>query len=296
MGGMQLQDALQDFLVQLRADGRSPHTVGQYRRHVTALEGWLERTRRRRTLASIDHRVLAAFLVDDAATQRPDGRPKKATSTNALRTSLRVFFRYCAEAGYLRENPARLVRRARCSPPPPRALTEAEVECLLGAVDAGEGEAARRDAALIRLMLGTGLRLSSALALRTDDVDLEHGEMRVHTTKGDRPLALPLSPTAVRDMRVYTSAHPPGLLFPGGNGEALSRRQAARRLAIWAERAGLVGRATAHALRHTFATALYAQTGGDLLLVQQALGHRSVTSTQVYATVAPGRLREILQR
>ena len=106
---MLLTKALDAFLLQLRADGRSPHTIGQYRRHVGLLDSWLARARRRRTLASITHQTLARFLVSDAARKRPDGREKKATSTNALRTSLRAFFAYAHAAGLVRENPARLL-------------------------------------------------------------------------------------------------------------------------------------------------------------------------------------------
>jgi integrase/recombinase XerC len=291
---MLLRAAVDAFLLQLQADGRSPHTIGQYRRHVGLLDAWLAGTRRRRTLGAIDHEVLARFLVDDAARKRPDGAEKKATSTNALRTSLRAFFAYAHAAGMVAENPARLIRRARCAPPPPRTLSAEEVCRLLAAVDSGTGAAAARDRALIRLLLGTGLRLSSALGLAGQDVDLAEGALHIRRAKNDRPTTLPISRGVARELAAYLRQRPDGLLFPGHGGAPLTRRQAGRRIEAWAAAAGLSGRATAHALRHTFATQLYGRIG-DLLVVQQALAHRSVTSTTVYATLAPGKLRAALR-
>ena len=290
---MDLRRALDAFLLQLDADGRSPHTRGQYRRHLGALDRWLTATGRPRELAAVDHETLAAFLVSDAARCRPDGRAKKATSTNALRTSLRAFFGYAHAAGLVASNPARLVRRARCAPPPPRALSDPEVERLLAALDGQAGEAARRDGALVRLLLHTGLRLSSALHLRVEDVDLRRAELHVRTTKNDEPVVLPLGPAAARDMNSYLRGARDGYVFPGEDGP-LTRRQAGRRIEAVAARAGLRGRATAHALRHTFACGLLRKAGGNLLVVQQALAHRSLSSTVTYARLGEGALRAAL--
>jgi site-specific recombinase XerD len=96
---MDLETALSKYIVQLQADGRSPHTIGQYCRHVGLLGTWLRSHGNAAAVEQIDHETLAAFLASPAARERPDGETKQATSTNALRTSLRTFFRYCHEAG-----------------------------------------------------------------------------------------------------------------------------------------------------------------------------------------------------
>src|SRR5262245_35719005 len=114
---MQLQDALSMFLVQLEADGRSPHTIRQYRRHVRAFGAWLGQGGPRRAVATIGHEDVARFLAAPVARTAVHGGPKRAISMNALRTSLRCFFRYLHEAGVVPQNPARLVRRAMCAPP-----------------------------------------------------------------------------------------------------------------------------------------------------------------------------------
>ena len=190
---MNLQDALSRYLTQLRADGRSEHTARQYERHIRRLEAWLHEKDHSREVEAIDHETLAAFLASPAARERPDGRAKKATSANALRTSLRTFFRYSHEAGYCTSNPARLIRRALCGAPPPRALSDEEQGRLLLALSKGTGPEAKRDHALFALMLGSGIRLGSALALEVGDVDLERGELQLRRTKGDVPTSVPLA-------------------------------------------------------------------------------------------------------
>jgi site-specific recombinase XerC len=242
---------------------------------------------------AIDHETLALFLASPAARTRPDGKTKKATSANALRTSLRTFFRYAHEAEYTRSNPARLVRRALCGTPPPRAMSDEEQGRLLLALAGGVGPEARRDHALFALMLGSGIRLGSALALETRDVDLERGELALRRTKGDCPVSVPLSRAVCAHLRSYLAGRPDGPLFNGRDGRALSARHAQRRLGIWCRKAGVERRISPHDLRHSFAIRLYKRTR-DLLLVQQALRHRSIASTTVYARCDEGRLREAL--
>jgi site-specific recombinase XerD len=273
---MSLDEALSRYLTQLRADGRSPHTAGQYRRHIALLGAWLSAHGRSAEVEEIDHETLAQFLSSPNARTRPDGKTKKATSANALRTSLRTFFRYAHEAGYVRSNPARLVRRALCGTPPIRALSDEEQGRLLLAVAEGKGPAAERDRALFTLMLGSGIRVGSALALEADDVDLERGELQLRTTKGNVPTSVPLSRAICDHLRAYVAGHANGLLFP------ISSRHAQRRLELWCKRAGIEHRVRPHDLRHSFAIRIYRKTR-DLLLVQQALRHRSIASTTVYA-------------
>lgn len=290
---MRLQDALDRYVVQLEADGRSEHTIGQYRRHVASLARWLEAESRSDDLATIDHETLAQFLTSPDARGSRRGGAKRATSMNAMRTSLRCFFGYAHAAGWTRENPARLVRRARCEGPSPRGLSDQDRDKLLGALIVGQGRIARRDHLLVELMLGTGIRLSAALALTDRDVDLARGEVVVQRAKGNRVERVVMG-TAVRDHLIgYLGERAPGALFPGPSGRAMTRRQAVRRLAGWMRRAGCSTVVSPHCLRLAFAQGLLNRTG-DIALVQRALGHRSVESTMVYARADEGRLRAAL--
>jgi site-specific recombinase XerD len=280
---MHLTHALSKFTVQLEADGRSPHTIAQYGRHVRALSTWLGS----KQVSSIDHEVLAQFLASPDARTRPDGQPKRAGSMNALRTSMRTFFGYLADAGVVDTNPARLIRRARCGAPLPKALSEADQKRLLRTIAAARGAPAERDAVLVQLMLGTGIRLGSALALQIEDVDLTRGDLLLRHAKGDREVRVFLPPAMRQLLRRFLRGRAEGPVFQGRPGQPLCARQFQVRFAAWQERAG-IRPVSPHALRHTFAMRLYRGTR-DLLIVKEALGHRSITSTMVYVGVAGRR-------
>jgi site-specific recombinase XerC len=291
---MMISVALERFLVQLDADGRSPHTIGQYRRHVRLLDDWLRAEGHSRRIDRIDHEVVARFLCSPAARCRPDGRTKKATSTNALRTSIRCFFSYLHRAGYIRVDPARLVRRALCFPSPPRALTDDEQKRLLRVLDTSRGEKPGRDAAIVHLLLSTGLRIGSAVALNVEDVDLNAHILWIRSTKGNRPDRVFLGRKITAHLRRWIGDRTTGPLFEAVPGRRITTRHVARRLSQWTARAGIRRPLSPHSLRHSFATRVYARSR-DILLVRDALLHRSIASTLVYATHDEQRLREVIR-
>ena len=287
---MHVQEALQAFLIQLEADGRSPHTIGQYRRHGLAFAAWLA-AHGDRPVADLKPDDLARFFADDAAKQSCRGGRKKAGSLNAMRTSLRCFCAHLHNAGLVAANPARLLRRARCAPPPPRALHADEQSRLRDVVAPGSGAAAARDRMLIELLLGTGVRIGSALALDVQDVDFAHSELLLRTTKNDRPTTAVMPAAVAGQLREYLAGRTDGPVFQV-NGRRLAARHAQRRLSGWLAKAGIQGR-SAHSLRHTFAADLLARTG-DLRLVQAALNHASIVSTTIYTSVDRARVRAVV--
>jgi site-specific recombinase XerD len=276
---MNLQEAIDAYVLQLDADGRSQHTIGQARRHLRLFAA--------NAPAELTPTTVATFFASDAARIRPDGRPKRATSVNALRSSIRTFFAYAHAAGWTPTNPARLLRRARTGTPPPRALSEAERDRLLERLAAADGPLARRDEMLVCLLLGSGLRIGSAVGLDVGDVDLERGELAIRSAKGDRPETVYLSSDLVVRLRRFIGGRTDGPLFSTACGVRLTTRQAARRFAA------LEAPGSLHGLRHSFATALLARTG-DLALVQAALRHRSIASTTVYAKTPAEKVRASL--
>ena len=289
---MRIEDALDRFLLQLVANGRSQHTIDQYRRHMLLLAHWAAQAGHCRDLRALDHEDLARFLVSPQALTRPDGRPKKATSVNALRSSLRGFFQYLHWAGYIDTDPSLLIRRAMCGPPPPRTLSATDQDRLLSTLAQAVGRAAERDHALFHLLLGTGIRISAALALLAEDVDLERGEILLRHSEGDREERIFLPPVVRDHLRQYLAGRRQGPVFTRQGGHPITTRHAQRRLRHWIQVSG-VSPATPHTLRHTFATSLYRRTR-DLLLVRRALGHKSITSTLRYASVADDDLREAM--
>ena len=284
---MHVQAALQAFLLQLEADGRSPHTIGQYRRHVTALATWLAANGSSH-VAKLTPAVLARFFADDGAKTSCRGGPKKAVTLNAMRTSVRCFAKHLHDSGLVRTNPARLLRRARCAAPPPRALHDDEQTRLLAMLAEARGAHAERDRMLIELLLGTGIRIGSALALDVEEIDFAHAEITLRSTKGNRPTTAVLPSTVGEKLKAFVGERATGPLFLAGDHRA-SMRHMQRRIATWFAKAGIVGR-SAHSLRHVFAETLLAKTG-DLRLVQAAMNHASIVSTTIYTTVDRAKLR-----
>jgi len=281
---MRVLSVLARYQTQLVADGRSVFWRDQVRRHVALLDRWLTSHRRSRDVRTIGHEDLAAFLGSREATMRLDGRAKKQTSNNALRTSMRAFFLYVHTAGHSPRNAAALVRRAKCAPPPPRAIPPDDLRRLIATIDAAKGWTAERDSVLFHLLAETGIRIGSALAARVEDLDVTHRELRLTTTKGNRPTVITLPAALCTRFRQHLHGRASGPLFQTDSGRSLGGRQVRRRMAAWLIRAGCRP-ASPHALRHAFAHRVYARTG-DLLRVQQALRHSSVSSTALYATSA----------
>jgi site-specific recombinase XerD len=290
---VKLQAALDRFTLQMRADGRSPHTVANYARHIALLGRWLATYGFSDDLDELLPEHLAAFLISREARESAHGGSKTSISMNGLRTSLRVAFGWFHEAGIARTNAARLIRRAICSPAAPKALSDADVERLVATLIVTQGPVARRDHLLVHLLVATGIRIGSALALDVTDIDLASSTLHLRKCKGDRAEHVFFG-ADLRDHLVGYLAHKPrtGPLFRNPQGERLGKRSAQVRISTWLERAEVDG--TPHSLRHTFATKLLRKTG-DLFLVKRAMLHRSILSTAVYLSVDDTRLKAAMQ-
>ena len=281
-------ETLVAFVEQLHADGRSQHTIGQYARHLGVLACAI-----RAPVSSITPQHLAAFLNSDIAKKTPDGRDKRATSMNALRTSLRMFFGFLYASGFIASNPARLIKRARCGRRPPRSISDEDVQAICTLVRASVRAHARRDAALLTLLLDTGLRISSALSLDIEDVDFDHHEARIEDLKNDRRETLHLTSGALNAIRTCAGGRNRGPIFATSQGDRMSVRHARRVIATMGKMSGMATPIAPHMLRHTFATRLLQQTG-DLGLVQAALLHQNPASTMIYLTPHAQQVRRAI--
>lgn len=218
----------------------------------------------------------------------------------------RSFFRYLQRQGRIEANVAARVHNPRQERRQPRILNREETSALLdtrpGAPQAlpGGPEAARlrsRDLALAELLYGSGLRISEALGLNVDDIELAGGMARV-MGKGGRERMAPLSDASVAALtawleeRPYLAALDSPALFVGARGARLNRREAARRIALLCRQAGLSVTVSPHTLRHSFATHLL-DAGADLRSVQELLGHKRLATTQRYTQVSLERLMRV---
>jgi integrase/recombinase XerD len=182
----------------------------------------------------------------------------------------------------------------------PKAIPVEEVERLLDAAGYPGTSLAVRDRALLELLYGTGARISEAVGLAVDDVDLAERTVLL-TGKGGKQRRVPLGSYAARAVQAYLVQSRPALaasgrgtpaLFLNARGGPLSRQSAWVVLRTAAERAGLSSGISPHTLRHSFATHLM-DGGADVRVVQELLGHASVTTTQIYTLVTVDRLREV---
>jgi integrase/recombinase XerD len=243
-------------------------------------------------------------------------RPPRVLRPSSLRrkaAAIRAFYRFCYAEELIVFDVASLIDLPRQAQRLPDTLDIREVGELLDAAGGGD-LAGLRDRAFLELLYAAGLRVSEALGLDREDVSLGGGFVRV-IGKGDRERLVPLGDLAIEAIEAYLalrdgpadgatetgSAPVPALergaepLFLSRRGRRLDRMSAWRLLRGAARRAGLSGRVTPHTLRHSFATHLL-EGGADLRVVQELLGHASITTTQLYTHVTGERLRQVYAR
>jgi integrase/recombinase XerD len=224
------------------------------------------------------------------------------SSGSAARTvvAVRGFHRFAVREGVSKSDPARVVKPP--SPPKrlPKALPLSDVEAVLEAAGAAGTTLAMRDRALLELLYGTGARISEAVGVDVDDLDLDEGLVRLEG-KGGRQRLVPVGSYARDACTRYLLTGRPALVSPrranhavflNARGGRLSRQSAWTVIARAARQAGIAAEVSPHTFRHSFATHLL-DGGADVRVVQELLGHASVTTTQIYTLVTVDKLREV---
>lgn len=272
--------------------GARPRTLEAYRRD---LQGWLDFLDRHRgaaTGAAALGDVSTADVRAWVASRRAEGLAPR--SVLRAMSAVRGFHRWLADAEGVEAVAVLAARGPRAPRRLPRAVSPADAVALIGAVE-GAAEApwiGARDAALLTLLWGCGLRIGEALALTGAHARLPE-TLRIDG-KGGKQRIVPTLPAARRAVADYAALCPHPLtatapLFRGARGGPLSPRLAQASMASARTALGLPATATPHALRHAFATHLLA-AGGDLRTIQALLGHVSLSTTQIYAAVDSARL------
>jgi len=274
---MQIEEALERFVQQLQANGRVAHTTAQATRHVQAFARWLRDGGHLTRVEAITHELVAQFFASAGTRNQASGLPRKITTVNAHRGSLKNFLGFLHRAGYARADAGRLIQRARCSQLRPRGLSDDEQRRLLAVV----ASACDRDRVLVLALLRCGLRIGSALALDVEDLDLERGELTVRSGKGGAAGRFPIGASLREKLGRLVAGRTSGPVFVGRGGLRLTTRHAARRFRALLDLAGIGRGASLHSLRHTYAEAVLQRTG-DIFAVKEALGHRSIASTLIY--------------
>jgi integrase/recombinase XerD len=254
--------------------------------------------------AEIGEATVQDYVRHLSALRDEDGRPVLASSSIARAlVAVRSFHGFCAEEGLLPTDPSEEVDAPRVPQGIPKALDESQVELLLGAVT-GDTPLNQRDRALLETLYATGIRISEAVGLELGDLDLDDGVVRV-LGKGDKERIVPIGRSARRVLGGYLgdgrltlrNARARGTvdsdaIFLNSRGGRISRQACWLIVRSAGERVGLDGHLSPHVLRHSCATHML-DRGADLRVVQELLGHASISTTQVYTKVSPERLRAV---
>ncbi len=281
--------------------GLAPNSLAAYRRDLRRYAEYLRRRGFTGDVAHLDEGVVSGFVDELQQARTDDGqrRYKESSIARAL-AAVRSFHRFCVEEGLLTADPSGDVGAPRVPQGIPKALTEAEVDALLGAVP-GDGPRPQRDRAILELLYAGGLRISELVGLDLGDVDLYDGQVRV-MGKGSKERVVPLGRSAREAVGDYLTTGRPELvgrqresaLFLNARGGRLTRQGAWLIVRAAGDRAGLQGRLFPHVLRHSCATHML-DHGADIRVVQELLGHASLSTTQVYTKVSPERLRAVYE-
>lgn len=281
--------------------GLSHHTIAAYRRDISRYENFLI-TRGHTGLATATRADVAAFS-EAIATGTDGGRPLAPASASRTVVAIRGWHKFAVAEGWAQDDPSREVKPRAIPQRLPKAISTDDVARILEQAGSGDGIAPVRDRALLELLYATGARVSEATGLDVDDVSLVPGEQAVLLRgKGRKERVVPVGGYAADALSAYLVRARPALasagkgtpaLFLNLRGAQLSRQSAWAILKAAAAGAG-VEDVSPHTLRHSFATHLMSG-GADVRVVQELLGHASVTTTQIYTAVTQDALREVYE-
>jgi integrase/recombinase XerD len=288
-----------DWLVVER--GLAPNSVASYRRDLRRYEAFL-RARGITDPARVDDATVHAYVAHLGTLTTAGGSRRLAPASVARAVvAVRSFHRFCAREGLVAADPSEEVGAPRVPQGIPKALDEDEVGELLGAVT-GDAPIAQRDRALLELLYATGIRIGEAVGLDLGDLDLDERTVRV-LGKGSKERLVPLGRSAaaalaayLRDgrlaLRAAAQRHTGDPVFLNARGGRISRQSCWQIVRRAGERVALGHRLSPHVLRHSCATHML-DRGADLRVVQELLGHASISTTQVYTKVTAARLRAV---
>ena len=289
--------AVEEFLTWMATErGRSQNTLAAYRRDLSGYWEWL------RSNGTDPLGVTASQLVTFVGWRRGSGAA--ASSIARQLAAIRMLHRFLVDEGMRGDDPSADLDGIKVPAGIPKPLTEADVLSLLAAVT-GDTPVSRRDRALLELLYATGARIGEAVGLSLGDVDLESGLVRLFG-KGSKERIVPFGRAAGGALREWLA---PGgrpsmvplrwarrgdseAMFLNHRGARLSRQSAWSIVSEYGHACGLEKRLSPHVLRHSCATHLL-DHGADLRIVQELLGHASISTTQIYTKVSQERLFDV---
>ncbi len=227
-----------------------------------------------------------------------NGRAASSVSRNLA--SVRAFYNYLIIKDMVAVNPAYNLDTPKQEKKLPKILTTEEVEKLLACPSSGDNDKCIRDKAMLELIYATGIKVSELISLNLDDVDVNLGYLKCVGDNSAR--IIPLGHVAIEALRIYLdntreamSSKGESALFVNCNGGRLTRQGFWKLIKEYAKKAEIDKDITPHTLRHSFAAHLI-ENGADLASVQEMMGHKDISSTQVYTKLAKSRIREVYNK
>ncbi len=285
---MNNQEWIEEFIKFLQVErAASAHTLRAYRKDLKDFFAFIDKDVKEVSLSDI--RGFVAYRLKEG---------KKASSVSRQLATLRTFFRYLHREGVIARNPARLVPGPKKGVNLPRFL---DIDEVFGLVEKPDGFGFRyaRDRAILELLYGCGLRVGEVAQLKTEDINLKEGLVKVKG-KRKKERIVPVGDKALDALKTYMIERAlmrksTDYLFLNRFGTPLTDRGIRNIVVKYANEVGISGKVSPHTLRHTFATHLL-QSGADLRDIQELLGHSSLSSTQVYTHLDLTHLIEVYDR
>jgi integrase/recombinase XerC len=294
-----MRDQVQAFLDYLKLErNASAHTLKAYAEDLAALEVFLAASQPAKppALAELTTSRLRAYLA-----QLHQNKLSKRTVARRL-SSLRSFLKFLRRNGLIDKNPALGLRTPKQQTLLPNVLDQKQVEQLLAAPESS-GRLGKRDRAILETFYSTGLRVSELVGTNLNDLDFDSGTVIVRG-KGKRERIAVLGSTAIAAIRQWLDVRGQvgastrldrSAVFLNHLGGRISTRSVGRLLDRHLKAAGIKGEASPHTMRHSFATHML-DRGADIRSVQELLGHRSLSTTQIYTHVSSQRMREVYEK
>ena len=288
-------DSLHAFLTYLEAEkGYSGHTITAYRKDLEQFISYLEEHILH--LGQVTHRDLRFFLAE----LQQEQQLKKSTLCRKT-AALKSFFKFLNKEGRIDRNPADLLSAPKKEKHLPEVLSTADIARFLDQYLAGEDPVSLRDRAIFELLYSSGLRVSELVALNTADFKSRKGILRIFG-KGSKERIVPVGELAQEAVSRYMECGRPTMLrdeqealFLNQEGGRLTARGVEYLLDQYIKKGALQFKVSPHVFRHSFATHLL-DNGADLRVIQELLGHESLSTTQIYTEVSQTHLQQIYRK
>lgn len=295
--------SVSDFIAHLRdVRGASRHTVRSYQSDLTQFFAWLIE---QKLIRAKDGPEKVTYLMVRRYLAHLSGREFARRSTVRKLSTLKAYWKWLEREGRASSNPAAAVLSPKIAPSLPEVLDTPSIERLLDAPDARQ-PLGRRDRALLEWLYSSGARVAETAALDLEDLNWKQSEARIESGKGGASRLVLLGEPALFALQSYVEDWRPLLLqrakkdgpqptqavWINGRGTRLSAHAITLLVSRYATQIGLKQNVTPHTLRHSFATHLL-EGGADLRVVQELLGHKSLSATQIYTRVSTSHLQKI---